>query len=151
MVNEALVALPSEQELGEGEPLWLASWANPYRKMEWIHRYVFAAPTQDAAEEKIDAWMCKRSTPLPRHVEMRQRRLVLRELPEYPLDFWEIAWLEDDEQHTLVLFEAGERHVAYWQAADWARTRRESRAQLQLLRPLTAEERMQSRTQTTGA
>ncbi len=151
MVNEALVALPGEQAPGEGEPLWLASWANPYRKMEWIHRYVFAAPTRAAAERKIDAWMRKLSTPLPRHVDMRQRRLVLRELPEYPLDFWEIAWLEDDEQHTLVLFGACERHEAYWRAAEWARTRRESREQLQLLRPLTAEERMQSRTQTTGA
>ena len=151
MVNEALVALPGEQAPGEGEPLWLASWANPYRKMEWIHRYVFAAPTRTAAERKIEVWMRKQPTPLPSGVEMRQRRLVLRELPEYPLDFWEITWLEDNEQHTLVLFGACERHEAYQRAAEWARARCESREQLQLLRPLSVRERMQSRTQATGA
>jgi hypothetical protein len=151
MENEALVALPGEQALKEDQPLWLASWANPHRKMEWIHRYLFAAPTQDAAEEKVDAWIRKRSTPLPRHIEMRQRRLVLRELPEFPLDFWEIAWLEDDEEHTLVVFELKERHEAYWYAAEWARTRRESWEQLQLLRLLTAEESRQFRMLATGA
>jgi hypothetical protein len=151
MVQETVVAQPGEQALKEDEPLWLASWANPYRKMEWIHRYVFVAPTRSAAERKIEIWMRKQPAPLPAEVEMRRRRLVLRELPEYPLDFWEITWLEDDEQHTLVLFGSCERHEAYQRAAEWARARGESREQLQLLRPLSARERLQSRTRTQGA
>lgn len=147
MVKEALVAQPGEQVLKEDEPLWLASWANPYRRMKWIHHYVFAAPTRAAAQEKIDAWMRKPPALLPRHVGMRQRRLVLHELPEYPLDFWEITWVEDDEQHTLVLFGVRERHEAYRRAAEWTRTRCETREQLQLLRPLTAEEHLLARGQ----
>jgi hypothetical protein len=148
MVQERLVALPAQPVLTKNHPLWLASWANPYRKMEWIHRYVFAALTRAAAERKIEIWMRRRSAPLPSELEMRRRRLVLRELPEYPLDFWEITWLEDDEQHTLVLFGACERQEARARGEEWVGERRETWEQLEMLRPLSLEERMQFPTQT---
>jgi hypothetical protein len=151
MVQERLVALPAQPGRAEDRSLWLASWANPHRKMEWIHHYVFVAPTRSAAERKIEIWMRKRSAPLPAEVEMRQRRLILRELPEHPLDFWEIAWFENDEQHTLVLFGLCERHEAQERGEAWVRARRERWEHLQLLRPLSVRERWLSRTRAAGA
>src|SRR5579885_895773 len=150
MVQETLVALPAKQVLAEDQPLWLASWANPYRKMEWIHRYVFAALTRAAAERKIEIWMRKRCAPLPLEVEMHRRRLVLRELPEHPLDFWEMVWLEDGEQHTLILFGACERQEARERGEEWVRARRETWEQLEMLRPLRLEERIGFRAPATG-
>ena len=145
MYEAGLVAFPQEQAAREEMPLWQASWVNPHGRMEWIHRYIFAAPTLKAAQQKLDAWMRKRPCPLPSQARMRPRRLVLREPPEYPLDFWQITWPENDELHTLILFEAGGQRTASRKAMEWARTRCESREQLQLLRRLTDAERAQAR------
>ena len=150
MVQERRVARPAQAVLAKNQSLWLASWANRHRKMEWIHHYMFAAPTRSAAERKIEIWMRKRSAPLPAEVEMRQRRLILRELPEHPLDFWEITWCEEGEQHTLVLFGLCEQPEARERGEAWVRARRETWEQLQLLRPLSLRERMGSRMQATG-
>ncbi len=137
MVEDTLAEHSCEQAVRDDVPLWLASWANPYRCMEWIHRYVFAAPSRAAAQEKIEAWMRKRPCPLPTHARMRPRRLVLRKMPEYPLDFWQITWLEDGEFHTLILFEMGVQRSVCRRAIEWTQTRCEYMGQLQILRQLT--------------
>ncbi len=141
MLKDTPALLPGPQAVREDEPLWMASWANPYRCMEWIHRYVFSAPSQAAAQKKIDAWMSKPPCPLPAHTHMRARRLLLCELPEYPLDFWQFTWTEDGEFHTLILFGLDGRRAVCWRAREWVRSRHESREQLQLLRQLTRAER----------
>ena len=138
----ALLACP--QAAREDEPLWIASWANPKRRMEWIHCYFFAAPTWEAAQAKIEAWMRKPPGPLPSHARMHPRRLILHELPEHPLDFWQISWQEDGEKHTLALFGRCERAEASRRALEWTCTRCESAEHFQLLRPLTDAERAQA-------
>ena len=145
MVKDTLAEHPGALAIREDTPLWLASWANPYRCMEWIHRYVFPAPTRAAAQEKIDAWIRRPSVSLPPQARMRPRRLVLHELPEYPLEFWQFTWPEDGELHTLILFGLDGQRAASWQAWEWTRTRYEPMERLQLLRRLTAAERVRAR------
>jgi hypothetical protein len=145
-MSESMIGLLAcPQAAREDEPLWMASWANPKRRMEWIHRYFFAAPTREAAQAKIEAWMRKPPCPLPLHARMQPRRLLLRELPEHPLDFWLISWQEDDEKHTLALFGRCERAEASRRALEWTCTRCESAEHFQLLRRLTDAERLQAR------
>jgi hypothetical protein len=139
----ALLACP--QAAREDEPLWMASWANPKRRMEWIHRYYFAAPTWEAAQANIEAWMRKPPCPLPLHARMRPCRLLLRELPEHPLEFWLISWLEDGEKHTLAVFGPCERAEASRRALAWTCTRYESAEHFHVLRQLTDAERVQAR------
>lgn len=94
-MSEPMVALLTcPQAVREDEPWWMASWANPKRRMEWIHRYFFAASTWEAAQANIEAWTRKPPCPPPAHARMRPHRLILRELPEYPLGFWLISWQE---------------------------------------------------------
>jgi len=118
-------------------PLWRASWAESDPANALVHHYFFAARDNEAALEKVFAWMRTPAQPLPSHTRIIYEYWRSPVSSSYGLPIWRIAWQEDGEKHALLLFEPPEKYRAARRAQIWACQRKETLDQFQTLQRLS--------------
>jgi len=125
-------------------PLWRASWAEPDPQQALVHQYFFEAENLQVARMKIFTWISLPARPLPANARIIQENWYSSHGQECALPIWRVSWLENEEKHTLFLFEPDNQKGAARRARSWARQRQETLEQFETLSLLGGVQRYQA-------